>query len=216
MTQHALFDWQAGEGWLVFSGGGDLFAPETLELESQLLTALTTYGPIAYIVGEETEKAERHLDSIQEAGGQTGYLLDPARESLVSLQEQLNEAGLIILADRASAVEILSLKTSLYQAYQQGCTLYVLGRMAALFGAWFPNPQGFPQMGLGWLNQSLIFPQAQAGLCQPWLAHPFPTLYGVSLGEKSALALGPRGEVELWGKKAVKIVLGKDFSIINR
>jgi hypothetical protein len=216
MTQHALFDWQAGKGWLVLSGGGDLFAPETLELESQLLTALTIHGPIAYIVGEALEKAERHLDSIQEGGGQTGYLLDPARESLTSLHEQLSEAGLIILGEGAGLAEILSLKTSLYEAYQQGSTLYVLGRMATLFGTWFPNPQGLPQMGLGWLNQSLIFPQSQAGLCQPWLVHPFPTLYGVSLGGESALSLGPRGEVELWGKKAVKIVLGKDFSTPNR
>jgi hypothetical protein len=67
-----------------------------------------------------------------------------------------------------------------------------------------------------WLDNALILPGvtsvAQSVEAQEVLRAQ-PAAIAVGIGSGSALALGPDGELELWGQKQVTIALGSHYTI---
>lgn len=219
MPQSSIFRWQAGIGWLVISGGGPLESEDNESIEAAMLGHTVSQGPLAYIwAASDLESADRHMDLLRDLGARTGYLTDILTEEDDALFSQLNEAGVIILGD-GPRQEVLrdalvgAALRGIQEALNLGATLYAVGASAALIGAHVPDGETLVP-GFSWLADSVIVPgytpeQAERlhGCVQQ-----IPNGYGLGLAEGAALALGPLGEVEIWGNHAITVSLGQGYS----
>jgi hypothetical protein len=218
MPQRNIFQWRAGNGWLVLSGGGNWDTQDVTGIEANVLTHTVSQGPIAYVwAAGDVETADRHMDSLRDLGARTGYLVDILSEGEDDLFRQLSEAGVIILGDGARG-EILRdamagvVLRSIEMAFSQGATLYTVGMSVPMLGARVFYSDSW-SAGFGWLAQSVIMPgytTEQADRLRDWV-QAYPEGYGLGLGEGAALALGPQGEVEVWGNGAITVSLGQLF-----
>jgi hypothetical protein len=214
MPQVNIFRWQAGNGWLVLSGGGAHDSSDVLDIEAHTLRRTVSQGPLAYIwAAGDIETADRHMDSLRELGARTGYLVDVLAEADDTLSRRLREAGMIILGD-GPRVDTLRdaldgvVLDSMAEAFQRGATVYAAGSSTMAFGEHMPDGAG-----TNWLQGSIIVPgytaEAADQLHERVQAHP--RSYGLGLGAGAALALGPRGEVEVWGNESITVALGQDL-----
>jgi len=221
MPQVNILQWRAGRGWLVLAGGGPLDSGDVQNIEASLLRNTLSLGPIAYIwAAGDIEAADRHMDALRDLGARTGYLVDILSETDDELAERLGEAGVIIFGDgpqQETLREALPgvVLRSVEEAFMRGASVYGVGRSATLWGA-AAVENGAPVVGFNWLAHALIVPgytPADADALRERLQHVRAARYGVGLGEGAALALGPRGEVEIWGSPAVTIALGPDIEV---
>jgi len=218
MTQQSIFRWQDGRGWLVLAGGsGYAESAAMLDIEAAVLRRTVSQGPLAYIwSASDIEAGDRYLDHVENLGGRTGYLVDVIREDDDTLTEQLKDAGIIILGDGERVSQLRnglqgSVQDAMLDAYQRGATIYGHGPAATFLAAWTALPDDGVKPGLGWIEDSLImhdYSATRRELMQTILGE-LPATYGVGIGSTSALALGPEGEVELWGEEQVTILLPK-------
>lgn len=214
-----IFRWQAGRGWLVLSGGGAWDSEAVQNIEAAVLGRTVSQGPLVYIwAAGDLETADQHMDSLRDLGARTGYLLDILSESDQELLERLSEAGVIILGDGPQQ-DILrdaldgAVLEGLRIAHSRGATIYAVGLSAEQFGAHrLGNTCLTP--GVAWLQQAILIagytPDMASELHQ--IIGQMPENFGIGLGQGAALALGPRGEVEVWGNPAVTVSLGQMFA----
>ena len=129
------------------------------------------------------------------------------------------EAGLVVLAGGPPSVWVAALanregEDSIMAGAGEGSLVYAAGEPAEALGAWIMNPGGDPEPGTGWLAGSVILPgradpAAVRGVAELLAAEDHS--YAVGLGEGSVLALGPRGEVEVWGEARPTVTLGRGW-----
>jgi hypothetical protein len=218
MPQVNIFRWRPGNGWLVLCGGGPPESDDMLSVEARMLGHTVSQGPVAYIwAGSDIETADRHMEALRDLGARTGYLVDVLTEEDDLLFQQLNEAGVIILGDgpQTETLREALVGTALRgmeDAFSRGATIYAVGRSAALFGSYaVDNDALIP--GFDWLAQSIIMPTytpPEIDGLRGWVRQ-VPNGYGLGLGQGAALALGPTGEVEVWGSAAITVSLGRGF-----
>jgi hypothetical protein len=229
MPQANVIRWREGAGWLVLSGGGyatgggdssddhlsddDFSSEEITEIEAEALTRVAAGDPIAYVwAANDLETADKHLEALHDLGGPTGYLVDVLTEDDDSLRQQLSGAGMIVLGDGPNARELRSgilgaAIEAIGVAFEKGAVVLGVGSGAALLGSVLTE-----QAGLAWVENAVIVPgyerDGQDALLRDLLAK-HPMAYGLGISTGSALALGPNGEIETWGKKQVTIALGR-------
>jgi len=189
-----------------------------LSVEAKMLGHTVSQGPVAYIwAASDLETADQHMESLRDLGARTGYLVDVLTEEDDLLFRQLNEAGVIILGDgpQTETLRQALVGTALRgieDAFSRGATVYAVGWSAALFGSYtVDNDTLIP--GFNWLAQSIIMPThtpPEADGLRGWVRQ-VPNGYGLGLGQGSALAFGPTGEVEVWGSAAITVSLGRHF-----
>ena len=220
MPQQTIFQWRDGRGWLVLSGGGgsndemDAIA----SIEASILGRTMSQGPIAYIwAAGDIETADRNMDALRDLGARTGYMIDILTEDDESLRTQLREAGVIILGDGPETQLLRDalpgvVIESIESAFGRGASVYAIGQSATILGTYgIEGNQLLP--GLEWLSQSAImahYKPADADLLRDWVQESAAT-YGLGLGEGAALALGPLGELEVWGNQAITVTLGEQY-----
>lgn len=218
MPQAHIFRWRSGQGWLVLAGGGPWHTDANFALESQLLSHTHAGGPVAYIwAASDAETADRHLDALGDMGARTGYLVDIMTETDDTLHTQLIEAGIVILGDGPNPLNLLDglvgpAMAAIEEAYERGATIYAPGHSAALMGTHILG-DGEVLDGFGWLTRAFVVPYHTTEIApalRESLLH-YPSSYGAGLAEGAGLALGPRGQVEVWGNQQVTISLGQQY-----
>lgn len=211
MPQSSIFRWREGGGWLVLAGGG-----QNPDIDTQMLYRTIAHNPIAYLWAD-LEKGEAYLNYIQELGGRTGFLLDALHEEASSVQTQLADAGIIILGDDGNVEQLQGalrgrVRQGIEEAFQEGATIYAIGRMAAIFAEWLPAPIAGLQAGLGWLENAILTAPFQDDQTLTTLLNDYmPAAFGLGIGEQAALAFGPSGQLEIWGEKDITVILGQQF-----
>ncbi len=217
MPQVNIFEWRDG-GWLVLAGGGLWDSEDNLAVVSRMLNQTVSQGPIAFIwAATDIETADENMETLRDLGARTGYLVDLMTESDEALADQINEAGVIILDDGPRLDELRDglvgpALRAIEESYKRGTTIYAVGGSASLFGAYAGYGES-PVSGLSWLPHSIIVPaydHERAERLRGWIKQR-PTEFGLGLGHGAALALGPLGEVELWGNAAVTVSLGTNY-----
>lgn len=218
MPQVNIFQWLAGNGWLVLSGGGPLESDDVLSIEAAMLGHTVSLGPIAYIwAASDVEAADRHMDVLRDLGARTGYLVDVLTEEDDLLFRQLAEAGVIIIGDGPEREKLRqglmgTAIRGIEDAYRRGATVYAVGQSAALMGAYLVQ-DGSVASGFNWLAHSLIVPgyrPEQSERLRDCLQQASKG-YGLGLGVGAAMAFGPRAEVEVWGNTTVTVALGPNY-----
>jgi len=98
---------------------------------------------------------------------------------------------------------------------QTGGLILACGSAASALGEWRLDPQAeSAEHGAGWLPGALILPGWDDPGAFPAVRELMKSeqrMYAVGLGYGSLLALGPSGEVEVWGEKPPNILLGKGW-----
>lgn len=219
MPQLNVFRWQPGRGWLVLSGGGPPESDDVQSVEAHLLARTASQGPLAYIwAAGDPDSADHQMDSLRDLGARTGYLVDILSEPDEEIYAQISEAGVIILGDgpqQEVLYDALSgvVLDAIRSAFSRGATVYAVGLSAEQFGAHRVGQRDLVP-GLQWLERAIVVagytPDMAEGLRQ--VVRQTPHSFGLGIGQGAAVALGPLGEVEIWGSAAVTVALGQEYT----
>jgi hypothetical protein len=217
MARNNVLQWRDGRGWLVLSGGHVLES----DVRAQAIGHIDADGGVAYIsFGSNVESAEILMNDLQDLGAPPGYFVDVLSEDDETIRAKLGEASLIVVSPGVSSADMRSALMGaavegMQTAFENGAVVLLEGRSASVFGTWMLLETGEIRQGIGWLSQMFILPGvtevAQSEMGKEALKEEASAL-AIGIGEGSALALGPDGEVEPWGDKQVTIALGRSFT----
>jgi hypothetical protein len=225
MPQQGPLHWLDGEGWLVLVGGGNWRLGETDAIDAQILTLTNLDRPMVVLISEGSpalaDDILEHYTLLGGPGGQAFSLATMTRDQLqtevfISL---LQEAGILYLGGENPLPLVNNLHGTLamrtiVEGYStlQGLSLVGVGAGAAALGRWVfpPRPPYQPAMGLGFLINAVAAPHFTTTEEVPIL-RALPQINGALLGlgipDATALALGPEGQLEMWGEGQVTAVV---------
>jgi hypothetical protein len=203
---HSFFLRPEGGGWLVLCGG-----PADDATLARAAALIQQAGTLVVLVptASDREAVEARLVECSIVCGVPGEILTLGGK--VPMDERLSEASMVVLPDMAEAREIVEALEEtgsgevLLATMDAGAVIVAEGRSAEALGeAVEADP---PAAGSGWLRQAVIQSRFVEGTpCR--VLGKRPTLFRLGLGEHAALALGPEGEVEVWGEPAPTVTLG--------
>lgn len=198
-----------------------MLSEDVQSIEARVLVRTHSQGPIAYIwAAGSIDAADAHMDSLQEMGARTGYLVDILTEEDDVLFRQIDEAGVIILgggpnvdvlADALSGVVL----NAMQEAFGRGATIYAVSDSAGVLASYDVRGTVI-QPGIGWIEGALIMPDYSADQAESLrdMVHRHPEAYGLGLSAGAAMAFGPQGEIEVWGNQQVTVSLGHPGSSV--
>jgi len=80
------------------------------------------------------------------------------------------------------------------------------------FGARLVEADGSISDGFSWVERALIAPNVtDIGLYARPILTAQPDTVGIGIGAGAALALGPDGQIEIWGAQRVAVALGTAY-----
>ncbi len=216
MARNSVFSWRNGRGWLVLSGGND----SDSEVRAQAIGRVSADGGVAYVtMGGTSTLGDKALADMEDLGAPSGYMVDVLSEDDITIQQKLADAGMIVIE---SGSDVAALRSGLMgaavdgmlAAFENGALILAEGLSASVMGAWVILDSGKITAGLEWLENTLIVPGATSVSEVPLGQEIFlsqPAAIAVGLAKGAALALGPDGELETWGKKQVTVALGPGY-----
>jgi hypothetical protein len=205
MPRASVFRWIDGRGWIVLSGGADD------DVRALAINRSSADGGIAVIALDGT--GEQLSDDLGDMGAPSSYVVDVFTEDDEALENKLGEAGVIVVSSAASANEARSALrgaalAGLHHAYANGAVILLEGAVAAAFGSWIA-PAG---EGLEWVEGALVLIGVDdtAARVKP-VFDVQPAAVALAIEAGSALALGPDGQIEPWGRGQVTVALGSAY-----
>lgn len=223
MTSAGPLRWATGAGWLVLVGGGEW--AQAVDISEQLLASADLSLPIAFLptAGESTAQGERLLEYFADLGGPRGYVVPvlerpDARDP--ENQELLAGAGMVILGDGdpLKLADVLPGSAALEgvaEAFVGGASVVGVGAGAAFLGQWMlasDSPDEVGCEGCAWVGGAVVAPRFVGAAEESDLRDALrkrPGLIGIGVPERTALALGPDGQVETWGEEEVTVVVAR-------
>jgi hypothetical protein len=214
MAGSNILQWIDGRGWLVFSGG----AAVDTEIRARVLARATADGGVAYISINAPEHASA-LEDMDDLGAPAGYLVDVLVEDDDMIRKHLKESGIVVVEDTRSVTDLHggllgAAIDGMRAAFEKGAIVLVEGAGIAAFGKWLISESGEITPGLEWIANTLIVPTvASLGESEALRAvgKEDARVIAIGIGPTSALALGPDGQIELWGDRQVTIALGPGY-----
>ncbi len=219
MPARAAIRWQDARGWLVLSGN----ASGSESVRARALTVAAGDGPVAVLAcGGDNEAAGHTLEDFEDLGDRPVYLVDALTEDDDSLRTSLTNAGMIVVtcaADPIMAQDALSGATSegVSSAWKGGALVMLEGPAAMCGGAWVVTDDREFRNALALLPGTLVLPgtdDAVASETARQLLGREQQGVALGIGENAALALGPSGELEIWGRQEVSIALGAAWQAV--
>lgn len=218
MPEQNVFHWLDGRGWLVLSGRIDPQGADIGDIRSLILARSIADGGVACVaLSGDVSAAERLLEDLEDLGAPSGYIVDVVAEDDTTIQARLADAGIIVI-DSASDAETARSNLigapidGIQTAYENGAMVLIEGHSTSAFGTWVMLRDRDVVSGLEWVEGAVIVSTdgAVSGAARPILEAQ-PAGYAIGIGQGSALALGPDGQVEVWGRGNVGIALGAAY-----
>ncbi len=218
MPSRAALRWLEARGWLVLAGS----AAGSEAIRARALAVAAADGGIAVLAcAGENEAVEQLLNEFEDLGAQSGYIVDAFVEDDYTLRARLAEAGIVVVGAESNAALVHdalagAISEGIRRAWQQGALVLLEGPGAMNAGAWVLFGNDSRACGLAWLPGTLILPgAAEVGTSAEArdLLSDEPQAVALGIGPQSALALGPDGELEVWGEPQVSIVLGAAWQV---
>jgi hypothetical protein len=225
MPQKGPLRWLDGEGWIVLSGGGDWRRGETDQVDAQLLSVANLDRPMVVLTAEgdrlAAERVLEHFTLLGGPGGAAYSLAEMTREQLDTpdLITLLQEAGILYLGGENPLPLVRNLYNTQALRYivegfstLQGLTLMGSAAGAAALGRWVVTPEPPYQrvMGMGFLMSAVVAPhftRTEDSVVMRGLSQIGDDIIGLGVPDGTALALGPAGQVEMWGEGQVTAVV---------
>ena len=206
-------------GWLVLASQVPRLGGETPELAERLLERMDLSRPPVCLTAEEAppEGLDVLLEEFEALLGVRPAVLPAGLEP----PAELAHVGLILLTGGTiqswvDALENTLLGEVVLQALQRGSVIFAIGPSAGAVGTWsLPESQDRMRSGLSWVAGAVVLP----GETEPADLDPVreilqnnPKAYALGLAPHTLMALGPGGEIEVWGEAQPKIILGQGWS----
>jgi len=217
--------WLDGEGWLVLLGGGDWRNGSTDQADAQLLSVANLDRPMLVLMAEGSrtaaEETLEHFTTLGGPGGEAYTLETLTRDYLETpgFLTLLMEAGILYLGGENPLPLVNTLVNTeafrqIVEGYStlQGLTIVGAAAGAAALGHWvFTSRPPYQQaLGLGFVMNTVVVPHFTRTEDSPIL-RALPklgdSLLGLGVPDGTALALGPNGQVEMWGEGQVTAVV---------
>lgn len=215
MPSRNVFHWNDGRGWLVLAGSAD----STNDVRALALAKAAADGGLAYVsLGGGLDAAEHVLYDLEDLGAPAGYIVDVTTEDDATVTHKLTETSVVVVEALATAEEARSALLGaaiegIQAAYENGAIVLVEGQSAMAFGEWLVRSNGELAAGLEWLTGAIVAPGVTNAA--EWAIDVLTTeglAYVVGIGAGTALAFGPDGELEVWGKGEVTVALGRSLT----
>ncbi len=224
MPRRGPLHWVDGQGWLVLLGGGSPQRGETDVVDSHVLGIANLDRPLAVLWGggsqEEAEAVLEHYAALGGPGGEA-LVFNGTPFHAPDFLSLLAEAGILYLGGEDPLLLARSLQNTpaLKQIVKgfvtlQGLLIVGVGSGASALGAWLSDPASPARAapGLNFLRSALVAPHftcSEEAVALRDLLQAHPRFVGLGIPDGTALALGPRGQVETWGKGEVTAVVHK-------
>jgi hypothetical protein len=175
---------------------------------------------VAYItLGSNADEGEQVLADMADLGAPSGYMVDILSEDDETIQSKLAQAGMVVIEAAADAAQMRSAlmgaaSDGIQIAFENGAIVLAEGSSAAAFGSWVLALDERIVTGLEWLEGALVVTGTSAVGASPdaqRVLRAQAEAIAVGIDDQSALALGPDGEVELWGDGQVTVALGRAY-----
>lgn len=205
-------------GWVLLASNVPSLGGEFPLLAEGLLDRMDLSRPsVCLSPGSEVNlETEAFLEEIETLLGLPVVKIDLEEEP----PSELANAGLLILEGGEVDAWIASLDSTLLgevvlQGLGQGALILAIGPPAAALGTWALTPDEEIMDGLNWLPGAIVLPETAepSGIevVRNLLADQ-PRAYALGLTHQAVIALGPKGEIEVWGPDQPKIILGSGWS----
>lgn len=215
MPSASIFRWRDGRGWLILAPG----AAGDSDVRARAVQRASADGALAVAtLSGDQRAADRLLDDLEEMGAPSGYIVDLLSEDDATVENRLAETSIVVIEMGSDLRQVRSAlvgaaETGLRIAFANGGVILAEGLSAVMFGRWALQTNGALLEALGWLDDALIVPATPdlSTFARPVLqAHE--AAYAVGIGAGTALALGPDGQVEVWGRREIAVTLGQRYS----
>lgn len=210
------FQWQEGQGWIVLAGATEPYSEAQADIRARLIGLASADGALACIdLSGDLIAADRLLDDLGDLGAPAGYIVDLASDDDETLHERLSDASIIVLAGEPEGQNAYSALVGaaiegIAAAHRNGAAILAeTGAAAALGLQIFAPEEARVNPGFGWFSNAAIMAlnATETDFTRMTLAGT-PGLNAIGLGENSAIVFGPDGEIETWGARQIKVVLG--------
>jgi hypothetical protein len=133
-----------------------------------------------------------------------------------TFQEIIENANMLVMAggDVQSWIDLLDplrLDSESDDVLGGGRLVFAMGPATSALGSWVFYEDEGPEAGLGWLTGAVILPEVDKPGEVPSVKELLSQQrlsYALGLPRGAVLALGPRGEIEVWGIAAPSVALG--------
>lgn len=207
------------DGWLVLSGPLPSLGGETPQFAERLLEKVDLSRLPLFLTTEETIDT-----SMRQFIGDLETLLDVPvtviqvhRALKAELDEACMTASLIVLAGGRISEWIKVFDPSISglkpeQIVDEGRLVLVTGPAASILGSWtFLDKEVQLVPGLGWLKGAVVLPEVSRPMESPAIKQLLSQQkysYALGIPRGAILAMGPRGEIEVWSDTAPAVALG--------
>ncbi len=215
---HKVFRRPSYEGWLVLSGLVPSLNSEMPQLAEQLLSRIDLSRlPIClsgdFAIGDDLQSFLEDIEILLDSQVTVMRINELTKNSI---HEFLEAANMLVMAggDVHNWIDMLDpLKSDieLDSLLSEGSLVFTVGPASSALGSWFFAGEEGPAAGLGWLTGAIILP----GVDKPGeipsvkeLLSQHKLSYALGLPRGAVLALGPRGEIEVWGIASPSVALG--------
>jgi cyanophycinase len=226
MTQAGPLRWRTGNGWLVLVGGASDAWRTTEAIDRNAIEAMSDETPIVFVpaAGGPPDTGQSFLERYTALSAPPGYvvpIVDKASASDPANVRRLAQAGLIYLAGgQAQKLIDAILGTpsldAIAAAFASGAVIVGMCAGAIALAEWGVSSDEVAGLvkGWDWLPNTIVAPhytapQNSEALRGALLAHP--DRLGLGIPDDTALALGPDGEVQTWGRGQIGVTLGSRF-----
>jgi hypothetical protein len=217
MSANNVLRWRDGRGWLILAGGA------SDEIRASALARVDSDGNSAYVSlgnesGSSLSLAERTLEDMEDLGARSGYIVDVTADDDETLLDRLKNTSIVAIPSSGS-VETMraglmgAAIKGIQAAHENGAVILAEGAGAVVFGTWVLLDSNIVE-GLKWVENVIVVLDATSISQQPAIQRILkaqPEAIAIRIGGDSALALGPDGEIELWGKKQITRTLGSGY-----
>ena len=209
-------------GWIVISGSLPTFGSESPQLAERLLERVDLSAtPMCLSMGKIVSKDLRlFLDDVETLLDAPVALILVQNVAELEYEEVCATAGLILLMGGQAQdwIRALGLSESylrLERMLEESGLVLATGPAASALGSWvITDIEEKPIPGLGWLHGAVVLPEVQDPIAVPGvkrLISQHELSYALGIPQGAILALGPNGEVEVWGETPPVIALGRGW-----
>ncbi len=215
---HQVFRRPHTEGWFVLSGLVPSLNSEMPQLAEKFLPRLDLSRLPFCISGDNviSDDLQAYLEDIEILLDSPVTVLRTNQLTPTTLQEVIETANILVMAGGevhhwVDVLDPLKSDIEVDDLLSEGMLVFAVGAASSALGSWFFTGDEEPTEGLGWLAGAIVLPEVEKPgeipLVKEFLSqHKFS--YALGLPKGAVLALGPLGEIEVWGIASPSIALG--------
>lgn len=220
-----VFRHPPSDGWIVISGPVPTFGSESPQLAERLIERVDLSRTSMCLLMGEMISEELHLfiDDVEALLDAPVVVIRAQNISELECEELYATAGLILLTggqtqDWIRALELPESCLKIGRLLEDCGLVLATGPAASALGSWvFIDIDEKPVPGLGWMDGAVVLPKVQDPITIPGVKEfisQHDLSYALGFPHGAILALGPKGEVEVWGGTPPIIALGRGWDAL--